>query len=69
MSLAQVGRALAELVDAATDMQVELLRRIHAQMARFEGTVRTSSGIDGYAQRAVEGATDWRDLQQNRWGQ
>ncbi|MBN9073993.1 MAG: hypothetical protein J0H34_20825 [Rhizobiales bacterium] len=52
--LADFGRDWHEFADGLADWQVSILRRTAAEMA---------DGLDLAAMLAVEGATDWRDLQ------
>ena len=53
-SLANIDRAFDLLADGLTDVQVSVLRQTHRRLA---------DEIDRAAMRDVEGASDWRDLQ------
>lgn len=50
--LSSFGKAWSEFVDGLTDFQVDLLRRMATELNH-----------DTAARRAVEGARDWRNLQ------
>lgn len=52
--LADLGQGLADLADHIADWSVDLLRRARDELA---------GGIDRAARRDIEGARDWRDLQ------
>lgn len=55
--LSKLGRAWDELLDGIADFEADLLRRVHSRMA---------DALDRAAMRDVEGARDWRNLQ-NTW--
>lgn len=52
--LADIGQAWDAMLDGLADSQVDLLRRKHSEMA---------AALDRAAMRDVEGATEWRNLQ------
>jgi len=52
--LANLGQEWNDLADHIADWSVDLLRRARDELA---------GGIDRAAMRDIEGATDWRDLQ------
>lgn len=51
--LSEISLALEEMIDGSADLQADVLRRVAGWM---------SEGYDRAAQRDVEGAEDWRDL-------
>ena len=53
--LAAFGKAWGEFVEELADHQVFLLRRMASELDH-----------DTHAMRAIEGARDWRDLQNSR---
>lgn len=57
--LASFGKEWAAFIDELADQQVALLRRTSSDMA---------DALDRAAQRDVEGAREWRDLQNTRNG-
>lgn len=52
--LADIGRAWDAMLDGLADTQADLLRRTAGEMAM---------ALDRAARRDIEGAADWRDLQ------
>lgn len=55
--LSTASRALEEMIDSTADWASELLRRTAADMGH---------ALDQAAQRDVEGADEWRNLQSDR---
>lgn len=52
--LAEIGPSWSAMIDGLADFQADLLRQTHARMA---------DALDRDAQSDVEGARDWRNLQ------
>lgn len=52
--LAEIGPTWAAMIDGLADFQADILRRTHAEMA---------TALDRAAMRDIEGARDWRNLQ------